>query len=111
MNIEIYKALIELVRQGGTLALGGIGIWMTIGLIKTVVVSWVVYLAIKQVSVSVVAYHKDILTNKVLRVTLLSEEVSKTLMDTLHSYSQETQDILKDIETRLKDLQKESAKI
>lgn len=111
MNIEVYNALIQLIKEGGTLALGGIAIWMTIGLIKTVTVSWLAYLAIKVVSASVVAYHKDTLTNKVLRVTLLSEEVSKKFSDSLDSFNLDSTTILRDIQKSLDDLKKESAKI
>ncbi len=111
MPNQVANYLLEIIKTGGPIALWGIGIWMTVNLIKIAIVSWLAYLAVKQVSASVVQYHKDTLTNKVLRVTLLSEEVSKKFSDSLDSFSLESTNILKEIEKQLNELKKESIKI
>ncbi len=111
MPNQVASYLVEIIKSGGPMALWGIGIWMTVNLIKVAIISLLAYLAIRQVTSAAVQYHKDTLTNKVLRVTLLSEEVSKKFSDSLDSFSLESTSILKEIEKQLNELKKESIKI
>jgi len=111
MNIELMKALISLVQQGGWFAIGGVAIWGTIGIIK---VCLVVYLVKIIITFCYKGYSNQLSLKALQRkesIVLLSEEVSKKLCTTLETFQKDTteamQYFLKESEDILKPLRKD----
>jgi len=108
MNIEIYNALIELVKQGGSLALWGVGIWLGFKLLQVLVVCSVLYLVVGLITHCIIQIHGERNKAKGLRVHLLSEEVSTRFSKELDKFSEESLGILKGMQERLDSLSKKS---
>lgn len=98
MTLEMYKALIELVQQGGTLALWGVGIWLVFTTVKVAILSLVAYLVVRSVVGAVVTVHNARLAYKATQVSLLSKEVTKDLIAYLDSFRDSLTGLLKDLE-------------
>ena len=107
MNTEvIMNGLVEIIKQGGPLALGGVAIWLIIGLVKVLVVLWVVYLVVKIVC-------KTILDYKVAsfkQVQLLSQEVSSNLVMAMEAFTASGEQLFKKFESQLEELKKSAPK-
>ncbi len=96
MYLEIAKALVEMVKQGGTLAIWGIFVWMTLGIIKVAIIlgflGWVVRLVVFSISNYTTL---KFLSNKD-NVVLLSKKTSKYLVDLVRGYQENTTKAMKD---------------
>ena len=96
MNVELLKAVIGLIQQGGWFALGGIALW---GIMQLIKVCLVVFL-IKAIATLVYKGYSNTLSLKLLHkdkaVSLLSEEVSEKLYKDLETFQQSTGQAMKD---------------
>ena len=109
--LEIAKALVEMVKQGGTLAIWGIFVWLILGIVKTGIVlcflAWVVRLVVFGVS----NYHTLRFLNRKDNIQLLSKKCSKDLVDLVRQYQNDTTQAMKDFMKDAKDLLKPSKEI
>lgn len=110
MNIEIYHALIELIKQGGTLALWGIAIWLVISLMKVLAICLVVYLVGRLISKTILGICKTQADFKATQVPLLSQAISGKLLQTLEDYHQSVNLLLRSLQEQLNRLNTASEK-
>ena len=106
--LEICKALVGLVKEGGTIGLWGLAIWLGFGLIKIGLIGGLIWACIRLVSLAVLQFlslrfltHKD-------SVSILSKQASKHLMDSVKHYQDSTQTAMKDFMKDAKDLLEKS---
>ena len=106
MNIELMKALVSMVQQGGWFSLGGITLW---GLFQIIKICLVVYL-INTIATLIYNYSNNDLAIKQLlnkdKVTLLSQEVSTRLATTLEAFTSTMTESVQKLEKQLDDLKK-----
>jgi len=114
MNIELMKALVGLIQQGGLFALGGVALW---GLFQIIKLCLVVYLIKAIVGLTYKAYSNQLSLKLVQRnnsIQLLSDEVSGKLSEDLgnfrESVTQAMESFLKQSENILAPLKKETTK-
>ena len=93
--VELTKALVEMVKQGGTIAIWGIFIWMSLSIIKSGLFLWVVYLVIRLVCNNVNSYQTLKLLGHKEQISLLSPKVSRRLEEFLKEYRDTTTDAMK----------------
>lgn len=111
MTDTIGHYLLEIVKAGGPLALWGIFIWVSLGIVRLSIVCLIVYMALKVICNTITTNYKISKEIRDSKISLISEQVSQILTKTLQDFSQETQAILKDIEKELKELKKPSKEI
>jgi hypothetical protein len=104
INREIMVTLVELLKQGGPLALWGLGIWLIVGVLKILVVSGVVYLVVRLISHTLITCYKINKGASVQRIHLLSQEVSKQLTDSLDNFSRESLAVVSELKKQLAEL-------
>lgn len=106
----IMNGIIELVKQGGPLALWGIFIWLGLNLIKLVVVSVVFYLVVKTICNTITTNYKVHKECKSQRISLLSETISHQVSDSLNTFSKESGALATELTKLLRELKESSAK-
>lgn len=106
MAVEILNALVELVKQGGTIALWGIGIWLTLTGFKVCLVVWAVWLMVYKVCNLCLNYLMLRFISNKDKVSLISEQASQTILQSLKCYQDETSSSMKDLLEHVKDLMK-----
>ena len=96
MDIKIMEALIELVKQGGTLALWGIGLWGLIGILKLSITGGVIWLIWHSMTACFKHYWDSKLTIRTQNISLISKEVSDKLSTTLSDFRSEVKNAMSD---------------
>jgi hypothetical protein len=94
--VELTKALVEMVKQGGTLAIWGIFVWMTLGIVKSGLLLGAVYLVIRLICNNINSYQCLKHFSNKEQVSLLSPKVSRRLEDFLKEYRDTTTKAMKD---------------
>lgn len=94
--VELTKALVEMVKSGGTIAIWGIFVWMLLGIIKTGLVGSLILLALRQV----VTLGNNYMTLKAVtrkeQISLLSPKVSARLERCLDDFQKTTGQAMKE---------------
>ena len=108
MQKEILEALVEMIRQGGTLAVWGIFVYLLMGIIKVAVTGGFLWITIKCVATNWRGYLERKLDSKAQSLKVFSDKASTRLVSCLDSYHKEVEIILKDIQTQLENLKKNS---
>ena len=106
----MMNGLIELVKQGGPLALWGITIWLIVGLVRSLVICLVLYFIVKLVVNCINNNYKISKEVSGQRVQLFSQEVSQRFQTSMDNFLKDSSAILKELETQLKDLKEKSTK-
>lgn len=106
INATIMSTLVELLKQGGPIALWGLGLWLFFSIIRFVVVSLTVYLVVKIVCQTISTNYKISKEISGQRIQLVSEKVSERLETALKSFSEKAGVLLEDLEKLVKNLQK-----
>ena len=105
-QIELCKALVDIVKQGGVYALWGIGIWMGIGLLRVAIIGGVVWAVIRLLVQSINNYLAIRFLTRKDNIQILSDKVSGHITKCLQDYqdrtSQALNDFLKDANELLK---------
>lgn len=102
MEKEILTALVEMVKQGGTLAIVGIGVYWLMAILKLAVHGGIVWLVFHLICKTFIRAWELRLDKRNSTITLLSEQASKDICNRFQDISSETTAILKDIEAELK---------
>ena len=106
MSIEILKALVEIIKQGGQYAIMGVSIWMTFTLLKTAMVCWVLWVALSLTAKAINSWlcikH---LVNKD-KVNLLSEKLGTQLCTTLQAFQENITKSVEELEQKFQDSKK-----
>lgn len=95
MNIELMKALIGLIQQGGMFALGGVFLW---GLLQVVKLVLVVYCIKTIANLIYRAYSNKLaldLANRKESMVLLGEDISSHLVQSLEGFQERTEEAMK----------------
>ena len=106
MNEQIGALLIEIIKQGGILALWGIGIWLVIGLLRVTTICLAIYLVVKVVCQAITTNYKVHKEQQAMRVHLLSEECSRKVSQALDSFSKESLTVVNELKLQLIELKK-----
>ncbi len=104
MNIEIYNALLELVKQGGHLALWGIFIWLFLGIIRLTIICLATYLVVKVVCRTISDNYKISKTLQDTKVTLVGSEVASRLLAGMEERDTAFKTIFTDLNAQLHEL-------
>jgi hypothetical protein len=106
MQIEIMKALVSMVQQGGWFTMGGMALW---GIFQIIKICLVVYL-VKAIATMIYNYNNNYLATKQTlnkeKIVLLSQEVSTRLTNTLEEFSSTMIQSVQKLESQLNDLKK-----
>lgn len=108
INGQIMSTLLELLKQGGPMALWGMAIWLTVGLIRLIVICSMVYLVTRTVKATVLGVYKAKLDFKASQISVLTTQVSTHLSQTLEDYHKSVTAILNSIDEHLKLLKEKS---
>jgi len=100
----IMEGLVELVKQGGPLALWGIGIWLIVGLIKIFVVCLFLALAIRLITNCIANCYKINKEVSAQRIQILSHQVSDKLTTSLDNFLKESLVVVNELKVQLKEL-------
>ena len=103
-NVEILTVLVEMMKQGGIYAIGGMTIWLVFMTCKTGLICWVLY---KVFHLGYQAFRHNTtlsLIRKGESVQLLSEEVSDKLYKDLEGFQESTSRAMRDFLAESKDL-------
>jgi len=110
MSEQILAAIVEMVKQGGTLAIWGILAWGGIQLLKIFLIGGTICLVLRMISRVFSECHSRQCSVKQEQVSLISKELEGRLLKTLKDYSESVNGILTDISLQLSGLKKESEK-
>lgn len=109
-QIELCKALVEMVKSGGMYALWGIAIWLLMNLLKIGLIGGIIWAIIRLVVFSVQHYLTLRLLSRKENITLLSKQCSKHIVDAIKEYQTQTGDAMKSLIVRVKELKQNSEK-
>lgn len=102
MEKEILTALVEMVKSGGQMAIYGIAVYWGMTILKLAVHGGLIWVCLRLICTTIIKAWELRLDKRASDITLLSEECSKQILDTINSFSKENIAILKDIEMQLK---------
>ena len=108
VELEIVRAICDVIKQGGMYALFGITLYMVLQIIKLAVIWGFAWATIKGIINGILSYLNSKLNLKSQTFQAFSDKASDHLVKALDSLSKENGDILKDIEKQLKDLSEKS---
>lgn len=114
---EVLKALLEMVRSGGQMAVWGIVAYWGMQLLTVAVKGGILWGCLKILISAVTHCWDNFQLNKERRVTLISQEASAILINSVKLYTEQVNKILGDImsqigtlNTKWKDSQEENTK-
>lgn len=108
--VELTRALVEMVKQGGYLAIWGIFVWMTLGIIKIGLILYLVAWVVRSVLTSIDNYHTLKHINKQHQISLLPSKTAKHLENILKEFRDTTTSAMKDFIKESQGLLKNSTK-
>lgn len=108
MEKEILTALVEMVKQGGTLAIIGIGVYWLMAILKLAVHGGILWVVCRLACSTIVRCLELRLDKRNSTISLLSKECATSICTTLDSIAKEQQAILKDIDEELRALKTQS---
>ena len=106
--LEILKALIDIVKEGGMLGLWGLGIYLVLNLVRLLAVIWVIYNIVKLIMQTITNFFTIKLLGHKERISLVSEDVSKKLQETIGTFSKDMKCATTEFIRDAKDLLQES---
>jgi hypothetical protein len=107
MNAQaVMQGLVEIIKQGGPLALWGVGLWLLIGLMRIFLVGLVVYLVVKIVCRTILDYK----VASFKQVTLVSEQMGKDIASCLDNFVNNAEVLFTKLESQLNELKTNSDK-
>ena len=95
IELEILKAIVEMVKMGGTYAIIGVIAYFLMQILKLIVIWGFIWVSIRLVVNGVLAYMDKRLNSKITSFQAFSDKASGHLMEALDHFSKENQDILK----------------
>ena len=107
-QIEMFKALIEIVKQGGLYAIWGIVAWFGMGIIKIAVIGGIIWGIIRLVAYSVQTYLCLRLISRKEHIQILSNKCSKHIIASIKDYQNTTSQAMLDLVKDVKDLLEKS---
>lgn len=108
MEMQILNALVDLVKQGGAMALWGIGIYLTVQLAKVVVIWGLTTVMVRILSE---AFFKVMGLRLLIRkdsISLISSKASEHITTALTEWSDKVTAVVQELEKKLSDLKKNS---
>lgn len=108
MEKEILNAIVEMVRQGGQLAVWGVFVYLFMQILKVAVSGGIIWIIIRTICTTFLGGLELHIRKRSEEITLLSEEVSASLTNTLEQYSKSMTEVLESIERQMKNCSKDS---
>ncbi len=110
MEMQILTALVDLVKQGGQMALWGVAIYLILQLAKVVVIWGSITLIVRLICSAVFKGLGMRLLIKRDSISLMSDKATNHLSEAMTKWSNEVSEVILKLETRLNDLLKSSEK-
>jgi len=104
MQQELLSALVELVKEGGTLALWGVFVWFLMQIIKVGVIGGILWGIVRSLCHLVQRIYSAKLDFKEKQVPIISEQASSTVISCLDSYQNSVNKVLERIDSQLEKL-------
>lgn len=104
IEIEIIKALVEMVRLGGTYAIIGVFGYMLMSIVKIAVTGGLIWGIIRTITNSTVSFLRYKLECKATNFQAFSDKASEHILSALSDFKDTSSQTLKDLENQLKNL-------
>lgn len=110
MTETIMQCLVEMIKQGGQLAIWGIFIWVGFSAVKVVSVVLGLVVIVRLVMHTIHNCYKINKETQSQRIHILSESISSKLEKSLDEFQSQSISVLKELQKELEELSKRSGK-
>lgn len=104
MEKEILNAIVEMVKQGGQLAVWGVFVYLFMQIVKAGTIGGITWLIVKTLCQTLSRCWELAQDRRKEAITLLSSDLQTKLLASLTEFQGSTTTILQDLENRLKGL-------